>query len=128
MSDPSDILKQKIYSMYTDPNHVKVSDPGKVEGNVVFAYLDAFYEDKSELEELKSKYQKGGLGDMALKSLLNDTLQALLMPIREKRAEISDNAVIDILMDGSARARKVAKQTLAEVRDAIGLLKCGTDF
>ncbi len=124
MSDSSEVLKQKIYSMYTDPNHVKVSDPGKVEGNVVFAYLDAFYEDKAELEDLKSKYQKGGLGDMALKSLLNDTLQTLLRPIREKRESISENIVTEILVEGSKRARTIAAQTLAEVRDAIGLLRC----
>lgn len=128
MSDSSEILKQKIYSMYTDPNHIKVSDPGKVDGNVVFAYLDAFYENKAELDELKAKYKKGGLGDTVLKSLLNDTLQALLKPIRERRAEISDNAVIDMLMDGSIKARRIAKQTLAEVREAIGLLKYSTEF
>ena len=128
MSDSSEILKQKIYSMYTDPNHIKVSDPGKVDGNVVFAYLDAFYENKAELDELKAKYKKGGLGDTVLKSLLNDTLQALLKPIRERRAEISENAVIDMLMDGSIKARRIAKQTLAEVREAIGLLKYSTEF
>lgn len=128
MSDSAEILRQKIYSMYTDPNHVKVSDPGKVEGNVVFAYLDAFYENKTELDELKAKYQKGGLGDTALKSLLNDTLQTLLAPIREKRAEISDTTILDLLMDGSLKARKIAKQTLAEVRGAIGLLKHTADF
>ena len=128
MSDSAEILRQKIYSMYTDPNHVKVSDPGKVEGNVVFAYLDAFYENKTELDELKAKYQKGGLGDTVLKSLLNDTLQTLLAPIREKRAEISDTTILDLLMDGSLKARKIAKQTLAEVRGAIGLLKHTADF
>lgn len=121
MSDSSEVLKQKIYSMYTDPNHLKVSDPGRVEGNVVFAYLDAFYEDKAELEDLKSKYQKGGLGDMVLKSLLNDTLQALLKPIREKRESISEDIVTEILVEGSKRARTIAVQTLTEVRDAIGL-------
>ena len=128
MSDSSEILKQKVYSMYTDPNHVKVSDPGRIEGNVVFAYLDAFYENKAELDELKTRYQKGGLGDTVLKSLLNDTLQALLKPIREKRAEISDSTVIDMLMDGSIKARTIAKQTIAEVREAIGLLKYSTEF
>lgn len=123
MSDSSEILKQKIYSMYTDPGHIKASDPGQVEGNVVFAYLDAFYEDKTELEDLKSRYKKGGLGDTVLKSLLNDTLQALLKPIREKRESIATATVIDILIEGSKQARKIAKQTLEEVRDAIGLLE-----
>ena len=123
MSDSSDILKQKIYSMYTDPDHIKVSDPGKVEGNVVFAYLDAFYEKEEELDDLKVQYQRGGLGDMVLKSLLNDTLQNLLKPIREKRDSLSDSKVLEILADSSKKARKIAAQTLEEVRDAIGILK-----
>lgn len=121
MSDSSEVLKQKIYSMYTDPDHVKVSDPGRVEGNVVFAYLDAFFEDKDELDSLKVKYQKGGLGDMVLKSLLNDTLQNQLKPIRDKRESITTEFVMDVLFAGSAKAREIAKSTLAEVRDAIGL-------
>lgn len=121
MSDSSEVLKQKIYSMYTDPDHVKVSDPGRVEGNVVFAYLDAFYEDKDELDSLKIKYQKGGLGDMVLKSLLNDTLQNQLKPIRDKRESITTEFVMDALFAGSEKAREIAKSTLAEVRDAIGL-------
>ena len=123
MSDSSDVLKQKIYSMYTDPNHIKVSDPGMVEGNVVFSYLDAFYKDKEELQELKSQYQKGGLGDMKLKSLLNETLQQLLNPIREKRESLKDEDVIEILFQGSITARKVAIETLSEVREAIGFVK-----
>ncbi len=122
MSDPSDVLKQKVYSMYTDPNHVKMSDPGMVEGNVVFAYLDAFYEDKEELASLKAQYRKGGLGDTTLKSLLNGTLQNLLDPIREKRESISEATVLDILANGSQKARAIAQQTLQEVRDAIGLI------
>ena len=121
MSDSSEVLKQKIYSMYTDPNHVKVSDPGNVEGNVVFAYLDAFFEDKVELESLKEHYKKGGLGDSVLKSLLNDTLQIKLKPIREKRESIPNEIVKDILHEGSKKARKIAKNTLLEVREAIGL-------
>ena len=122
MSDPSEVLKQKVYSMYTDPNHVKVSDPGMVEGNVVFAYMDAFYSDKEELADLKAQYQKGGLGDMTLKSMLNKTLQNLLSPIREKRESISETTVLDILTNGSKTARKVAQQTLQEVRESIGLI------
>ena len=122
MSDSRDTLKQKIYSMYTDPNHIKVSDPGRVEGNVVFAYLDAFYENKSEVEELKKQYQKGGLGDTTIKSILNDSLQNLLRPIREKREKLSADCVMDILVSGSIEARKIAKETLAEVRDAIGIV------
>lgn len=123
MSDPSDVLKQKIYGMYTDPNHIKVSDPGKIEGNVVFAYLDAFYEDKEELDDLKAQYQRGGLGDMALKSLLNDTLQNLLKPIRDKRNSITADDALEVLTEGSKQARKIATQTVEEVREAIGILK-----
>ena len=121
LSDSPEVLKQKIYSMYTDPDHIKVSDPGKVEGNVVFAYLDAFYEEKEEIESLKAQYQKGGLGDMALKSLLNKTLQDLLKPIREKRESTSSDFVMETLIEGSKKAREIAKQTIAEIRDAIGL-------
>jgi len=122
MSDSPELLKQKIYSMYTDPNHIKVSDPGKIEGNVVFAYLDAFFEDKNELNSLKERYKKGGLGDSVLKSILNDTLQNILAPIREKRASISDKYVMEILISGSQKAREIAKGTLQEVRESIGLL------
>lgn len=121
MSDPKDVLKKKIYEMYTDPNHIKVSDPGKVEGNVVFTYLDAFFDDKDELDSLKSQYQKGGLGDSVLKSLLNDTLQNFLEPIREKRESLKDPEILEILLEGSKNAREIAKETLKEVRNAIGL-------
>ena len=123
MSDSSDVLKQKIYSMYTDPNHIKISDPGMIDGNVVFSYLDAFHENKEELKDLKSQYQRGGLGDMKLKSLLNETLQRLLAPIREKRESLKDNDVFEILFQGSKSARKVAIETLSEVREAIGFVK-----
>jgi tryptophanyl-tRNA synthetase len=121
LSDSSNTIKEKIYQMYTDPNHLKISDKGKVEGNVVFIYLDAFYENKEELEDLKSQYQRGGLGDSTLKSLLNETLQNLITPIREKRELINDNEIVEILMEGTKKARVVAKQTLLEVKDAIGI-------
>ena len=122
MSDSPEVLKQKIYSMYTDPNHIKISDPGKVEGNVVFSYLDAFFEDKDELNSLKEHYRKGGLGDSVLKGILNDTLQNILSPIREKRASISNETVMEILISGSQKAREIAQNTLKEVKEAIGLL------
>lgn len=121
LSDSSEVIKQKINDMYTDPTHLKVSDPGNVEGNVVFAYLDAFFEDKDELEKLKTRYKKGGLGDSVVKSLLNDTLQALLTPIREKREAVTKEEVGDMLSDGCKKAGGIAKQTLIEVRDSIGL-------
>lgn len=122
LSDAPEIIKEKVFEMYTDPNHINISDPGTVEGNVVFTYLDAFYEDKEELQELKKHYQRGGLGDFKLKTLLNETLQTILKPIREKRASISTDSVMDILISGSKKAREVAKETLNEVKDAIGLL------
>jgi tryptophanyl-tRNA synthetase len=120
LSDSDDVVKQKINGMYTDPNHIKMSDPGTVEGNVVFSYLDAFLEDRDELEDLKARYRKGGLGDTTVKSILADTLHTLLSPIRERMALIKDNDVWDILTSGSAIARGVAANTLSEVRDAIG--------
>lgn len=121
LADDPGVVKQKVFSMYTDPNHINVSDPGQVEGNVVFSYLDAFYGDKEELESLKSQYRKGGLGDMKLKKLLNDTLQALLEPIRAKRQELNKKDLLDIIQTGTKKAQAVAQQTLDEVRDAIGI-------
>jgi tryptophanyl-tRNA synthetase len=122
LSDSSELIRQKIHSMYTDPSHIKVSDPGKVKGNVVFDYLDAFFDDKNELDSLKLQYKKGGLGDSVLKSILNDNLQNFLKPIREKRDSISDKVVFNILYEGSKIARKVAKETLSQVKDAMGLV------
>ena len=119
--EPAD-LKAKIFSMYTDPNHINVSDPGRVEGNVVFTYLDAFWEDKDELEILKTQYTKGGLGDVTLKSMLHNCLSHILAPIREKRNRVHDKDVLEILMDGTNKARQVAIETLYQVKDAMGIL------
>ena len=121
LSDSADTVKKKIWSMYTDPNHIKISDPGRVEGNVVFTYLDAFYDEKDEIENLKAKYCKGGLGDTALKSLLNDVLQKMLLPIREKRATLKKKDLLEIISEGSKKAAIIANQTLQEVRNAIGI-------
>ena len=121
LSDSAEVVKKKIWSMYTDPNHIKISDPGQVEGNVVFTYLDAFYEEKEEIEDLKAKYRKGGLGDTVLKSLLNDVLQKMLLPIREKRAILKKKDLLEIISEGSKKTAIVANQTLKEVRDAIGI-------
>lgn len=109
--------------MYTDPTHIKVSDPGHVEGNTVFTYLDVFDPDKEKVQELKDQYQKGGLGDVKIKRYLNKVLEAELAPIRERRAEFAKDtdAVYEMLLAGSKRANAVANQTLAEVRSAIGL-------
>ncbi len=121
LSDSPEVIKQKVYSMYTDPDHIKITDPGKVEGNVVFTYLDAFYENKEEIESLKAQYKKGGLGDTVLKSLVNQTLQDLLKPIREKRLSLRKDYLYDVVYSGTQKAKRVAEQTLLEVKDAIGI-------
>ncbi|AUJ29139.1 MAG: tryptophan--tRNA ligase [Liquorilactobacillus hordei] len=123
LSDDADTLKKKVMSMYTDPNHIHVEDPGKIEGNMVFTYLDVFDEDKEKVAQLKQEYQAGGLGDVKIKRYLNEVLEAKLKPIRERRAEFAKDipAVYDILKEGSARANAVAEQTLSEVRAAIGV-------
>ena len=109
--------------MYTDPNHIKVSDPGKVEGNVVFMYLDAFYPDKRHLAELKAQYRQGGLGDVVLKKLLFECLNNLLAPMRERRAyyEQHMDEVRGFLRAGTKKARAVTDEMLAKVRQAIGI-------
>ena len=123
IKDTPDIIKQKVMSMYTDPNHIKVEDPGKVEGNVVFTYLDIFDNNKEELEELKNHYRKGGLGDVKLKRRLTDLIVAKLQPFQEKRKEYENNMdeVIKIVKKGNEKAREKASQTLSEVRNAIGI-------
>jgi tryptophanyl-tRNA synthetase len=123
LSDTDDEIKSKIWQMYTDPEHITVSSPGKVEGNVVFAYLDAFCEDKPELESMKERYTKGGLGDVTVKLYLNDVLKGIIGPIRERRSTINDSDVMDIITEGSRHARSIAKVTLEEVRNAIGIVK-----
>ena len=107
--------------MYTDPGHLKISDPGKVEGNVVFDYLDAFSSDKEMLVQLKAHYTKGGLGDSAIKQILNDCLQDFLTPIREKRLQIKESVIKDILVDGCKKASQAAAKTLEEMREVIGI-------
>ena len=123
LSDDADTLRKKVMSMYTDPTHVHVEDPGHVEGNMVFTYLDIFADDKEKVAELKAQYQHGGLGDVKIKRYLNEVLEGVLAPIRQRRQEFAQDmgAVYDILKEGSARANEVANQTLAEVRRAIGV-------
>ncbi|STX27860.1 tryptophanyl tRNA synthetase [Legionella beliardensis] len=121
LADSAEEVKRKVYMMFTDPNHLRVSDPGQVEGNVVFAYLDAFHTDKEEVEALKAHYTRGGLGDSVIKKLLTNTLESMLEPIREKRASFKRKELEDILITGTLAAREVAKETLNEVRDAIGV-------
>ncbi len=120
LADTPEEIKQKVYAMYTDPGHVRVQDPGQVEGNVVFAYLDAFHQDKAEVEALKAHYAKGGLGDTKIKAILNDTLQALLTPIRERRAQLQKKEVQAILWEGTQKARLKVEERMQLVRAAIG--------
>lgn len=123
LADDADTLRKKVMSMYTDPTHVHVEDPGHVEGNMVFTYLDIFADDQEKVAELKAQYQHGGLGDVKIKRYLNEVLEGVLAPIRQRRQEFAQDmgAVYDILKEGSARANEVANQTLAEVRRAIGV-------
>ena len=122
LSDSPDAIHKKVMSMYTDPSHVHVSDPGHVKGNTVFTYLDIFDHDKKQVAQLKDEYRHGGLGDVKIKQVLDDVLQAFLKPIRERRQHYENNLgeVVKMLRDGDRKARAVTNQTLQEVRDAIG--------
>lgn len=123
LADDEETIQKKVMSMYTDPQHIRVEDPGHIEGNTVFTYLDIFDPDKQKVQELKDQYQAGGLGDVKIKRYLNEVLQNELRPIRERREkyEADIDAVYQILKDGSDKANAVAEQTLKEVRDAIGI-------
>jgi len=123
LSASPDEIRQAVKMMYTDPNHLKVSDPGEIEGNVVFTYLDAFEPDTALVDDLKARYRQGGLGDTVIKKQLEERLQALLEPIRTRREELARDplAVMEILKDGTRQAREVAAKTLAEVKHAMGL-------
>ncbi|WP_270642391.1 tryptophan--tRNA ligase [Limosilactobacillus mucosae] len=123
LSDDEKTLQKKVMSMYTDPTHIHVEDPGHIEGNVVFTYLDIFDPDKEHVQELKDQYQAGGLGDVKIKRYLFEVLNNELKPIRERREEFAKDipAVYDMLKQGCADANEIANQTLAEVRHAMGL-------
>ena len=123
LSDSADEIQKKVMSMFTDPNHIRIEDPGQVEGNVVFTYLDVFADDQEKVQELKDHYERGGLGDVKIKRYLNDILQAKLKPIRERREEFAANPdyVMNMLKEGSEKAEKVAAQTIKEVKDAMGI-------
>lgn len=130
LSDTEEEVKNKIMNMFTDPNHIKVSDPGSVEGNAVFTYLDAFCRpehfgiylpDYNNLDELKEHYQRGGLGDVKIKRFLNSVLQEELEPIRKRRKEFEARIpeVYEILREGSIKAKEAAAATLDEVKSAM---------
>jgi len=123
LSDSADVVAKKIKGMYTDPQHLRVEDPGHVEGNPVFEYLDVFDPEKEKLEEMKAHYKRGGLGDSVVKKRLAEVVQAELEPIRCARAELEKDrgAVMQIILQGTERAKAVAAQTLSEVRKAMCL-------
>lgn len=125
LADDMDTIKKKVMSMYTDPNHIKVEEPGQIEGNMVFHYLDVFGrdEDQKEITAMKEHYQKGGLGDVKTKRYLLDILERELSPIRERRLEYAKDMgqVYQMLQKGSEKAQAVAASTLDEVKSAMGL-------
>lgn len=132
LCDDEKTVKEKVMSAYTDPTHIKITDPGKVEGNVVFSYLDAFAREEhfvkylpeyKNLEELKEHYRKGGLGDVKIKLFLNNILQELLSPIREKRKYLENhiNEIYQMLFNNSKKASEEARVVLNKMKDAMGL-------
>ena len=131
LKDDSDTVYKKVMSMYTDPDHIKVEDKGKIENNMVFTYLDVFsndeqikkYSEFNSLSEMKSKYEQGGLGDVTIKKVLFQILEELLTPIREKRKYYEENIdlVKEILRKGTLEAKEDASKTLEEVKKAIGI-------
>lgn len=123
-SDTEDILVRKVMSMFTDPNHIHVSDPGNVEGNTVFTYLDIFDPDKEAINELKLHYRRGGLGDVAIKKRLIDVLNAFILPIATRRKEFQSNRdhVMQLLLEGTAKVQDVAEKTMKRVKSVMHLL------
>lgn len=121
LTDSAKEVEKKVMKAYTDPTRLRATDPGHVEGNVVFEYLDAFHDDKIEVEKLKEKYRKGLIGDVAVKRILCDTLNSFLEPIREKRKQIEESPKIveTALLEGIERTRKEAKETMALVKEAM---------
>ncbi|MDH6365141.1 tryptophanyl-tRNA synthetase [Enterococcus sp. PF1-24] len=123
LADSADVVQKKVMSMYTDPNHIHVEDPGQVEGNMVFTYLDVFGTDKEKIQELKDQYRHGGLGDVKIKRYLIEVLEAELVPIRQRREEFAKDKgeIMNILKAGSQKAEKVAAATLDDVKKAMGI-------
>ncbi|QIG98320.1 tryptophan--tRNA ligase [Bradyrhizobium sp. 6(2017)] len=122
LSASPDDISSAVRAMFTDPDHLRVADPGKVEGNVVFTYLDAFDDDHHAVEELKAHYRRGGLGDATVKRRLEDILQALIAPIRTRRAELATDRdyVADVIRRGTLRAREITERTKRDVMEGLG--------
>ena len=124
LSASADQIRKAVRAMYTDPGHLRAEDPGQVEGNVVFTYLDAFDDDKEAVEDLKARYRRGGLSDSVIKRRLEDVLQELIAPIRARRAVLAGDPahVLRLVREGTARARVVTDRTRREVFDGLGLM------
>jgi len=125
LSDSEEEVIKKVKKMYTDPTRIKATDPGHIEGNVVFMYLEAFYQDKKELDNLKKKYINGGIGDVEIKKILSESLNNFLKPIREKRAFYKSHPqeIKKALIEGTLRAETIAKKTITEVKNAMNISK-----
>lgn len=125
LSASPDVIRAAVRAMFTDPNHLRVDDPGQVKGNAVFTFLDAFDEDEAALSELKDHYERGGLGDGKIKARLEDILQSLIAPIRERREQLSKDIphIIDIIRQGTDRAKERTEVTKQEVIKGIGLFQ-----
>lgn len=123
LSASEETIHRAVSAMYTDPHHLKVSDPGQIDGNMVFTYLDAFHPNKAKVAEMKANYQQGGLGDRTCKNELEACLQELITPMRERRATyIQDKGMLmALLQKGSERAHDITQNTLREVKRGLGL-------
>lgn len=123
LSDPPDVVNKKVRGMYTDPTHLHSSDPGHVENNPVFIYLDVFHRNAEELDQLKTRYQRGGLGDTTVKEILAKDINEFLEPIRGRRSyfKAHPDLVKQALIEGTRRAKVIAEQTMLEVREAMGI-------
>lgn len=121
LSDSADAVSKKVMSMYTDPDHIRVEDPGKIEGNTVFMYLDIFDPDKKLVQEMKEHYQRGGLGDVKVKRRLIEVLNTFLEPIRQRREQFAKDPamVMNIVLQGTKEVCEIANQTIQEVRQAM---------
>ncbi len=125
LSASPDAIAAAVRAMYTDPAHLRITDPGKVEGNVVFTYLDAFDEDEATVQELKAQYRRGGLGDAVIKRRLDGVLQAMIAPIRQRREELARHSdhVLDVTRAGTQRAQEVTEATKRDVVNGLGLFQ-----
>lgn len=125
LSASSEQIRSAVKAMFTDPNHLRVEDPGCIEGNVVFTYLDAFDQDQDGLAELKAQYPRGGLGDGKIKARLEAILQELIGPIRQRRAQLAEDRgyILEVIKEGTARARERTEATKRDVVSALGLFQ-----